>query len=193
MKSWLPLALLVFIGGCTMGPDYVRPPTFEPVAFRSAAADTAIVNLPWWEMFEDPILHDLIVDKYGKIVSNMVKSEKYSYKANLTAYAKAAQAVAMDMQVPFIDLHTLSIEHHNRHDDNHVFGVAQKIKRKLFGLTDLGFDWENGDFNVYPRLFYKEVSDYIQGTPTTNMTANQFSMMMSTMGILITYQDNDGD
>ena len=23
-----------------------------------------------------------------------------------------------------------------------VFGVAQKIKRKLFGLTDLGFDWE---------------------------------------------------
>ncbi len=60
MKSWLPLALLVFVGGCTMGPDYVRPPTLEPVAFRSAAADTAIVNLPWWEMFEDPVLHDLI-------------------------------------------------------------------------------------------------------------------------------------
>ncbi|MFT5784344.1 MAG: multidrug efflux system outer membrane protein, partial [Candidatus Krumholzibacteriia bacterium] len=60
MKSWLPLALLVFVGGCTMGPDYVRPPTFEPAAFRSAAADTAIVNLPWWEMFEDPVLQDLI-------------------------------------------------------------------------------------------------------------------------------------
>lgn len=48
---------------------------------------------------------------------------------------------------------------------------------------ELGFDWENGDFNIYPRVFYKEVSDYIQGTPTTNATANQFSMMMANMGM----------
>ena len=48
---------------------------------------------------------------------------------------------------------------------------------------ELGFDWEAGDFNVYPRFFYKEVSDYIQGTPSTNMTVNQFSMMMANMGM----------
>lgn len=48
---------------------------------------------------------------------------------------------------------------------------------------ELGFDWENGDFNLYPRFFYKDVSDYIQGTPSTNATANQFSMMMSNMGM----------
>ncbi len=48
---------------------------------------------------------------------------------------------------------------------------------------ELGFDWEAGNFNLYPRFFYKEVSDYIQGTPSTNMAANQFSLMMSNMGM----------
>jgi len=48
---------------------------------------------------------------------------------------------------------------------------------------ELGFDWESGDLNIYPRLFYKEVSDYIQGTPTLNMTANQFATMMVNMGM----------
>lgn len=53
-------------------------------------------------------------DENGRIVSNMIKSEKYSYKANLTAYAQAAQALATKLKVPFIDLHAVSIEHHNK-------------------------------------------------------------------------------
>jgi|APSaa5957512622_1039677.scaffolds.fasta_scaffold10642_2 lysophospholipase L1-like esterase len=50
----------------------------------------------------------------GKIVSQLVKSERFTFRANLTAYAQAAQAVAAESNVPFIDLHTLSIAHHNR-------------------------------------------------------------------------------
>lgn len=49
----------------------------------------------------------------GQIVSQLVKSERFTFKANLTAYAKAAQTVAEEVKVPFIDLHTLSAEHHN--------------------------------------------------------------------------------
>jgi pectinesterase len=52
-------------------------------------------------------------DKNGKIVSNLVKNEKYSYKANLTAYAEAAEAFAKAQKLPFIDLHRVSIAHHN--------------------------------------------------------------------------------
>jgi lysophospholipase L1-like esterase len=52
--------------------------------------------------------------KDGKIVSNMIKGPKYSYKANLTAYAKAAQTVAAELKLPFIDLHTISAEHHTK-------------------------------------------------------------------------------
>ena len=50
----------------------------------------------------------------GKIVSNLVKNEKYNYKATLTDYANAAQAVAKKLNLPFIDLHSASIAHHNR-------------------------------------------------------------------------------
>ncbi len=48
---------------------------------------------------------------------------------------------------------------------------------------ELGFDWEGQSFSLYPRLFYKDVSDFIQGTPATNMTVNQLAMMMSNMGM----------
>ncbi|MBL4819456.1 MAG: TonB-dependent receptor [Gammaproteobacteria bacterium] len=48
---------------------------------------------------------------------------------------------------------------------------------------ELGFDWESGSYNIYPRVFYKEVSDYIQGTPATNPVVNNFAMMMASMGM----------
>ncbi len=50
----------------------------------------------------------------GKIVSRLVKSKQFTFKANLTAYAQAAQAVAAELRVPFIDLHTISVAHHNK-------------------------------------------------------------------------------
>lgn len=53
-------------------------------------------------------------DKNGKIVSNLVRSEKYTYQATLADYALAAQTAAMELHLPFIDLHSLSIEHHNK-------------------------------------------------------------------------------
>lgn len=48
---------------------------------------------------------------------------------------------------------------------------------------ELGFDLERSGFSLYPRLFYKDVSDFIQGTPSTNATVNQLAMMMSNMGM----------
>lgn len=48
---------------------------------------------------------------------------------------------------------------------------------------ELGFDWDGDGFAFYPRVFYKDVSDFIQGTPSTNMMVNQFAMMMSNMGM----------
>ncbi len=53
-------------------------------------------------------------DADGKIVSNLVKNEKYSYRATLTDYANAAEAVAEELELPFIDLHRASIAHHNK-------------------------------------------------------------------------------
>lgn len=49
--------------------------------------------------------------------------------------------------------------------------------------VEAGFDYNSPGFAFYPRVFYKNVDDYIQGTPSSNMTANQFAMMMVNMGM----------
>jgi iron complex outermembrane receptor protein len=48
---------------------------------------------------------------------------------------------------------------------------------------EFGFDWEQDRFALYPRFFYKDVADFIQGTPSVNATANQLAVMMSNMGM----------
>ena len=59
-NRWL-LMLIVLLGGCSLAPTYVRPPTDNPDAWRvdyKDAADTA--NTRWWELFDDPVLNQLI-------------------------------------------------------------------------------------------------------------------------------------
>jgi outer membrane protein, multidrug efflux system len=62
MKTTLLIAALgLALGGCTLGPDYVRPELQSPAAWRidyPKAADVA--NTAWWEQFGDPVLNDLV-------------------------------------------------------------------------------------------------------------------------------------
>ena len=43
----------------------------------------------------------------------------------------------------------------------------------------LGLDWSNGDFYANGQVFFRKVDDFIQGTPSNNMTADMLSTMMS--------------
>jgi len=47
---------------CAVGPNYARPPVVSPEAYREqvgAIEATSIADLPWWEVFEDPVLQQL--------------------------------------------------------------------------------------------------------------------------------------
>ncbi|PYM54503.1 MAG: RND transporter [Candidatus Rokuibacteriota bacterium] len=50
------------LAGCAIGPNYKRPVVAEPQAFRGQATAEAVslADLPWWEVFEDPVLRGLI-------------------------------------------------------------------------------------------------------------------------------------
>ncbi len=64
---------VLLLGGCTMGPDYVRPKVDAPAAFRfepAAAADTA--NTAWWKQFADPVLDQLIDTALANNLSVMI-------------------------------------------------------------------------------------------------------------------------
>src|ERR1051325_1435407 len=51
------------LSACTVGPDYTRPSTPLPPAFRGApapAAQPSVRDLAWWRVFDDETLQELI-------------------------------------------------------------------------------------------------------------------------------------
>src|SRR6202051_3823813 len=71
MKKLRPLISVVLasslIGGCMVGPNYHRPVVQPPTAFRDLrespqvqAQVASYADLPWWQVFQDPQLQDLI-------------------------------------------------------------------------------------------------------------------------------------
>jgi multidrug efflux system outer membrane protein len=65
MKKFLLLAIAVLLSGCAVGPNYKRPTVNVPTDYRdSMAAQTAAApslgNENWWQVYQDPVLADLI-------------------------------------------------------------------------------------------------------------------------------------
>jgi multidrug efflux system outer membrane protein len=72
LRPWISLSLasiLTFslVGGCAVGPNYHRPTVQTPSAYRdlsdnpqAQAQAASFADLPWWQVFQDPQLQDLI-------------------------------------------------------------------------------------------------------------------------------------
>lgn len=63
----LAIAASLLLGGCALGPDFIRPPVETPAAFREAPANWKVAEPrdleaagPWWEIFGDHELNQLI-------------------------------------------------------------------------------------------------------------------------------------
>ena len=64
------IAYALALGACTVGPDYERPALGEPASFRgpddqqvgmdAAEVSAELGDLAWFELFEDPVLQDLL-------------------------------------------------------------------------------------------------------------------------------------
>lgn len=67
--------------------------------------------------------------------------------------------------------------------DGNLYVGNPDLKPEVSHELEIGFDLDAGNFSFYPRLFARHVKDYIQGTPSTNMLANNFAQMMSNMGM----------
>lgn len=64
MTRLTPLALALLLTGCSVGPDYLRPASWLPTAFSSAApapeAANPAVDARWWTLFADATLNELV-------------------------------------------------------------------------------------------------------------------------------------
>ncbi len=66
--KWLSVASLsILLTGCAVGPNYRRPSVQTPSSFRDLADNPQLqaqsasyADLPWWQVFQDPRLQDLI-------------------------------------------------------------------------------------------------------------------------------------
>jgi len=59
----LVAAICLMLGGCMVGPNYVRPTVDTPTAWRvSDQAAKELANTEWWQQFNDPVLNALVVE-----------------------------------------------------------------------------------------------------------------------------------
>ncbi len=67
--------------------------------------------------------------------------------------------------------------------DGNTYVGDPELNPEVAHEIELGFDMDVGNLSFYPRIFYKEVDDFIQGTPATDMLVRNFSQMMASMGM----------
>jgi len=95
-RAVLGLALLVLMGGCVVGPDYVRPAVVAPEAFKEgdgwviAHPREDAFRGPWWERFGDPALNALEVRVSAANQNLMVAEANYRQASALVREARSA-------------------------------------------------------------------------------------------------------
>jgi multidrug efflux system outer membrane protein len=59
---WIPVFVLAAcLAGCMLGPNFQKPAVETPDRFRFAGPEAeAVINLKWWELFDDPVLNALV-------------------------------------------------------------------------------------------------------------------------------------
>ncbi len=94
-RSLLTLTLMLLLGACTLGPDYVRPDLPVPAAFKEAAGwkvatpKDGLSNGPWWEVFADPELDALV--SQVEVSNQNIRAAEAQYRQS-EAYAAEARA-----------------------------------------------------------------------------------------------------
>jgi multidrug efflux system outer membrane protein len=100
---WLRLlpccAGLLLLGACAVGPKYHRPEVAAPASFRgdtNAVSTNSLADLPWWTVFKDPALQDLI---------RVSLTNSYDLRIILTRVdqARALQSQAQSQFLPEVD------------------------------------------------------------------------------------------
>jgi multidrug efflux system outer membrane protein len=77
------------LAGCAIGPNYKRPVVDTPPTYRSEVPEpapvdaTSLADLPWWQVFQDPVLQSLIQESLAngydiRIVASRVEQARYS-------------------------------------------------------------------------------------------------------------------
>src|SRR4029434_903199 len=98
-KKFILLAAALSLAGCAVGPNYKRPVVNAPTGFRgatNAVSTNSFADLPWWSVFKDPVLQDLV---------QVALTNNYDLRIILTRVdqARALQAQTRSHFLPQVD------------------------------------------------------------------------------------------
>ncbi len=134
------LFIILVIASCKLGPDFKKPEYEGPVSFRfdSITTDT-IVNLRWWEMFNDDVLDTLISQALENNRDVMVAAARVDAAAANLGYTKADQWPSFGYNV-------------GAGSGNSLAGMAtfDEVSNNFFAFPQM--DWEIGFWGKYRRL-----------------------------------------
>jgi len=98
------LGSVVILAGCTVGPDFVRPTIPMKDTFHAeVSARDSIANLPWWELFGDPVLQELVseaLENNRDLRSSMARIDE----------ARARTGIARSEMYPNVDVYAGAAE-----------------------------------------------------------------------------------
>jgi multidrug efflux system outer membrane protein len=135
VKACALVAAALLLAGCTVGPDYTRPPVSVPATFRgvtSAEATTteSLADIRWWNLFQDQTLQGLI---------RIALQENYDLRVAAARIldARARVTIARSFQFPSVDA---------RADASwtHIIGKRSPFQSEdtLVGTGGLSVGWE---------------------------------------------------
>ncbi len=86
-----PLAIAVFAGACTVGPNYKKPELQPPALYRGqqAATPESVADSGWWKVFDDPALFTLVRDGVANNIDLRVASARVAEAREIAGVAKS--------------------------------------------------------------------------------------------------------
>ncbi len=91
-RAPLLLPLFLLLSGCAVGPNYARPKVVVPPAFRGAegaAQQASLADLPWWEVFKDDRLKELIKTALSNNYDLAIAATRVEQSRQVAAQAKS--------------------------------------------------------------------------------------------------------
>ncbi len=102
MKKLARIVTLIFIvsfTGCAMGPDFKKPVVETPNNFRFSDSESKeVVNLKWWELFDDPVLYSLVVKALTDNKDLMIAASRIEEARAALGFTKADQYPRLDLE-----------------------------------------------------------------------------------------------
>jgi len=144
MALRIALVFFVFLTGCTLGPDYRRPALLIPDNYRGvqgAPTPDSLADIPWWEIFQDPVLQELTRDA-------LVNNYDLRTAAARVEEARAQIGVVRSFLYPQVNLNGGGrAEQISRvSDPPRIFGNDRNFQNWVAGF---GMVWE---FDVFGRI-----------------------------------------